>query len=254
MIALTCAGMASVLAWLAACRICAWRGRRRDGRRYEPDALQSSPRAAWPSGRTGLDGLQQLSARDTERQLCGASCGHPDEVAGFEMDLTAPPRAAPDAGSWRWGRAIFGGVRGLSDCETHYACPQQSPGSRHAFAQRLTGPRRASAFPDKITSPGSVDDGAKWTSSQKPTSQNYGHAVRYFGDSAPSASRALCGSCPTACRQVLGPGDVAGADDTERSCARQLSIGSDLAQELTSDHYCPEHNRGAERVLMGVRP
>lgn len=236
---LTGAGMATVIAWLAACRVCTWLRGEGGGRRYEPDDLLSSPRAAWPDA----EGLQQLSARDTERQLCAASSAHPDDVTGFEMDLAAP-HAAPAAASWRWGRAFFGDLRGASDCEQHYACPQQSPGSRHAFAQRLTGPRRASASPspDKIASPGSVADGARWTSEKMPT-RPLVHTARYFGDSAPSASRALRGSGTPVCRQVLGPGDAAGTDGTERSCARQLSMGSGLVDELTRHSDCPEHAR-----------
>lgn len=170
-----CAAFVAAVIWFAARRFWLWRMRRQDSRYRPATAIQTTGRDAW----TGDD-------RETARQLHSVS-GEEDMVRDADMIKAWAPRddesielqprgAVRAAGCW----AAFGtdGTCAGERTDT-YACPQPSPGSRHAFAHRWSGPRMPSAGGlDRLSSPGCVPD----EPSKKRSSPHYGRSASYLGD------------------------------------------------------------------------
>jgi hypothetical protein len=101
------------------------------------------------------------SGRITSRQLCGPAAGtSEDQVTPIAMDgsygmLELEPTAAPKASCWGY---MCGHSTRQRDGGTSYEAPPQSPGSRHAFASRFSGPRSLGTGTSKLMSPGCLSD------------------------------------------------------------------------------------------------
>ena len=113
--------------------------------------------------------------------------GAPRDDEGIELEPSGPVRAA---GCWA---AL--GMDGTCPGERTdtYACPQPSPGSRHAFAHRWSGPRTPSAGGlDRLSSPGVPD----YTSPDR-RSLHYSRSLRerYLDDRGSGSDSAV--SSPT---------------------------------------------------------
>lgn len=177
-----CAAVVAAVMWFAARRFWLWRMRRQD-------SLYRPGREAW----TGDD-------RETARRMQSVS-GEEDMVRDADMikawalrddeGIELEPRGAVRAaGCW----AAFGtdGTCAREWTDT-YVCPQPSPGSRHAFAHRWSGPRTPSVGGvDRLSSPGCVPDNPSPCHGSSP---HYGRGARYLGDRGSRSDSA--GSSPT---------------------------------------------------------
>jgi hypothetical protein len=170
-----CAAFVAAVMWFAARRFWLWRMRRQDSR-YRPATALQNPREAWTGeDRETVRRLHSVSGEEhmvRDADMIKAWAARDDQ--GIELEPRGPVRAA---GCW----AAFGidGTCAGEGTDT-YACPQPSPGSRHAFAHRWPGPRTPSAGGlDRLSSPGCVPD---HPSPCHRSSPHYGRSASYLGD------------------------------------------------------------------------
>ena len=135
--------------------------------------------------------------------------------------LELEPTAAPKASCWEY---MCGHSTRQRDGGTSYEAPPQSPGSRHAFASRFSGPRSLGTGTSKLMSPGCLSD------DYETTAPHYGckSAARCLGDQVNDA-----GESPPS-----SPGNEA-----------RLASSSFLAEELSPPqaHVCSPQRPRAER-------
>ena len=165
-----CAAAAVAAVCLAARRYRLWRKREQDSSRYRPASPLRPVRAAW-TGDSGSETPLPLHSPGCEADMVKALAPGDDDQ--FELE---PRGQARGASCW----AAFGRA-GEGKRPDAFVCPQPSPGSRQAFAQRWSGPRKpcAGGF-DRLSSPGFVPDHA----SPHRSSPHYGcRNARYLGDS-----------------------------------------------------------------------
>ena len=145
------ASVAAVFIGLLGIRLHTWLKRVRAAERYEPHVGLSSQHIAWSIDDDDHEGVKRGSA--SQRQVCqhhktSRSTDH--DVVMFEVDSAPSSRSITC-----WHRIFLGLEIARGDRDLAYACPRQSPGSRHAFAHRW--PRRCtSSSPEKLSSPGFV--------------------------------------------------------------------------------------------------
>ena len=246
------ASVAAALIRLVICRLRAWL---RVGQRYEPDDLLSSPRVAWTIDNATLDG--EASARATQRQACelhGVTRITTDCVVNFEVDPA--PRSRSGGVTFWWDRVFQRMSTRSRDRELPYACPRQSPGSRHAFAHRWPG--KCSSSSERLSSPGCVPGPDNEAALQPLPCRGSGLAVRYSGNvSGKTCATSLALYAPPyaiqACGQIHATKDVDCPGSPEpslsRSNARGLSLETSRAPEANSREHilqlaCSPHPRG----------
>jgi hypothetical protein len=194
----------------------------------------------WNEKGEKVDDDDAISGRDTSRQPPAPFSGSNlvQSIEG-EASLELEPEILKSPGSC-WGRISADSTR-KGDYSTAYDVPPQSPGSRHAFVNRLSGPRRLSSPSHSLSSPGCVPDNPDKMPYYRPPEQN-------MLPSSPHHNVSPAGIIPRSsphygCRgaaRYLGDGRDQGRCSAASSPSRLLDSCFD---EVPSPHGCkPNHS------------